>query len=330
MATAFTSVKILEAEFITLNSSYLENGMFPIKSETSDPFFDLHAIATDESKIETLISEWSDDISFGKIYAIIGSFTFKEICGHLVVLAPDVVRECFKSPLSLQLICFSSKTVKCKISRRTKSSAAVLKKVSEILTFNLYQKTMTFLPNRINCSNPGREFIMSSWNSEFGTEPAILNGLDTSKILKRKHVAFLSKESAMNLIDSTDYFIPGPTLNQSKRLKTILEENSTSFSDTNYKKENKSKINLREEATSLVEGAFSHKWSPEKFVEGFHALKNKCLESKSQLAATVASVLMDASYRITDCTPIMEDDVITDVAIDVDQVGFYFLLLPIH
>lgn len=77
-------------------------------------------------------------------------------------------------------------------------------------------------------------------------------------------------------------------------------------------------MNLREEAVSLIDGAFEDKWRPEDFVEGFSKAGKLC--SGDQISAVAASILMDPSFRISDCTPVINNKYVSEVSIDLDQV----------
>ena len=71
----------------------------------------------------------------------------------------------------------------------------------------------------------------------------------------------------------------------------------------------------------MTEGAFKQRWSPVEFVDGFAAVKGfQPSPSRPELAAISASILMDASYRITDSTSFENEDTIADFGVDVDQV----------
>ena len=321
----FMSVKISTNQFIDLNPSYLEFGMFATKQTASSISFDLSAM--DEDRLKTLVQKYDDDKDFGPIYALIGKFATQSLSGHVVVLQEEVVRRLdtsnpFSNPSCLRLITLGSKTCINKIGRRTANSPFITIKTTTSLCFDFYSKTFLFIPT--NTGNFMKHQIISLWTSTFRPNLPTSDGLNIPKMLKRRHSVFMNTNTADDLIDSADSTFPDRRHVQQKKLKTLLEESIVSNLNEDLVKKKKSLINLREEAISLADGAFEHKWSPESFVEGFLNVKKSLCLSKEELGAVAASMLMDPSYRITDCTPIANDDLIEDVGIDVDQVNITF------
>jgi hypothetical protein len=328
--SVFLAVKISTNEFIDLNPPYQELSMFEVKEEPStNKFFDFTALNKDVDIMATLVEIRVDDSDFGEIYAIIGKFSFKSDFGLLVVLHRDVVKKlAFKNQSSLQLILFkskveesNSKSCNSKIARRLIKTATKRKEIFDSFYFELCIQTVLIIPTK-GGGNISRSAVASVWNSYFGWDlPPTDHVCNVSKNLKRKHSIMMDKDTATSLNDSTASTRPQSTVVQKKTLKSILSDGKVSHLNVEVQNKKKTTINLREEAVSVIEGAFEDRWSPEDFVDGFSALKrSQPSPSRPELAAISASILMDASYRITDCTPYENEDMITDFGIDVDQV----------
>ena len=326
----FLAVKISTNEFIDLNPPYQESSMFEVKEEPStNKFFDFTALNKDVDIMTTLVEIRVDDSDFGEIYAIMGKFSFKRDFGLLVVLHRDVVKKlAFKNPSSLQLILFKSKdeeskskSCNSKITRRLTRTQTKKMKLFDSFYFEVCMKTVLIIPTK-GGGNIARSDIASVWNSYFGCGlPPTDHDCKFSKNLKRKHSIMIDKGTASSLNDSTATTRPQSTAVQKKTLKSILSDGKVSHLNVEVQKKKKSTINLREEAISMIKGASQERWSPEEFVEGFAAVKRfQPSPSRPELAAISASILMDASYRITDCTPFENEDTITDFGVDVDQV----------
>jgi hypothetical protein len=84
----------------------------------------------------------------------------------------------------------------------------------------------------------------------------------------------LVEDTATSLNDSTATTRPQSTVVQEKTLKSILSDGKVSHLNVEVQNKKKSTINLREEAVSVIEGAFEDRWSPEDFVDGFSAFKS--------------------------------------------------------
>ncbi len=328
--SVFQGVKISTNEFIDLNPPYQELSMFEVKEELStNKYFDFTSLNKDVDIMTTLVEIRVDDSDFGEIYAILGKFSFKSDFGLLVVLHRDVVKKlAFKNQSSLQLILFKSKdeeskskSCNSKIARRLMKTTTKRKELFDSFYFELCIQTVLIIPTK-GGGNIARSTVASVWNSHFGWDlPPTDHGCNQPKNLKRKHSIMLDKGTASSLNESTATTRPKSTEGQKKTLKSIYSDGVVSQLNVEVQNKKKSTINLREEAVSVIKGAFEHRWSPEDFVDGFSALKKfQPSPSRPELAAISASILMDASYRITDCTPYENEDTITDFGIDVDQV----------
>ena len=318
----FSSVKISVTQFIDLYPQYSETHMFELKEmSTTKEFLDLSTV----SDFSSLIQSCSDDTLFGKIYAILGKFRFNDKNGFVVVLHRDIVTNLeFTIRSSLQLIQFVEKNCINKINRRLRQKHTFIScEIRGSLILDLYLSNILIIP--ANTGNLGQDTILSIWNRVFSPSSLILPGTDSSKLLKRKHSILMPQNAATILKESTDSHKIPRKIPQKKKLESIFREAKVSESNIEERPSHKSKINLREEAVSLIEGAFEKRWSPENFVKGFLSLKNKSLMARERLASICTSMLMDASYRITDCTPIGNSRVINKVGIDIDQVNFIFL-----
>lgn len=324
----FLSVKISTNEFIDLNPPYQEVSMFEVKEELpTNKFFDFTALNQDVDIMTTLVEIRVDDSDFGEIYAIMGKFCFKGDFGLLVVLHRDVVKRlAFKNPSSLQLIVFKSKdqelkskSCNSKIARRLKTIKTISKKVFNSLHFELCIQTVLIIPT--NGGNISKATVALAWNSYFGLNLPTDHDWNFPKALKRKHSIMMDKETASTLNDSTATTRPQAKVQQKKTLKSVLKDGKVSQLNVENREKKKSTINLREEAVSLIKGAFEHRWPPADFVDGFSALKRfQPSLSRPELAAISASIFMDPSYRITDCIPRNNEDTIAEFGIDVDQV----------
>lgn len=317
-------MKCSSSKYLLLKTEYLVSKMFSIKTDVPEDalFYDLHAISHEKTVI---IKEVSDN-DMGK-YFIIGEF---ESQGHLKGCV-IIVKRSVESQWSVQLVIFTNKSTRTKMSRnrdkmsRNKEPYGHIIDVDGSLDFLklfIYDTISIISPGTLGRKEEGT--TAQIWNEEIvGKRPILKDGIDVLKRQKRKHVAIISSDCASKVVDygtleTITYIEPNTT--DVKRIKSLKSEATTlSYSEISSSKESSKKTsNLREEAVSLIEGAFTQNWSPEDFVLGFKNLKAKGLE-QNQLAATSAKMLMDSSYRIADSTPI-EEDVIEDVSIDVDQV----------
>lgn len=316
MEAILLSVKIQPDKFIDLDPIFNASGMFPVIGETTRPFYDLHATASvDAASVTELITTVENDADFGMVYILMGSFISASESGYIVVLQSSAVRSKFKTPCVMQLISSKDKIFKNKLSRRVSKLLSTTEDVSEFLSFNLYQKAILIAKN----SNEGQHMSATKWNEKSNTDERILKGPTPPRISKRKRVSLISEDVANSIRKTSQSQVSTSSSTSITKITSIDVISTMPYPDLQKNKnEANSKINLREEAVSLVEGAFSHSWSPENFVKGFLALKSKC--EHQQLAAISASILMDASYRISDCSPVMDDSVITEVGIDIDQV----------
>ena len=318
-------VKLSETQYLLLNPDYLETDMFVPKLEQPDSFFDLHTLCRQGVNI---VNKKVDDSTLGSVFALIGHFNFEAETGHVFVMKESNVID-FKTTCSLQLVILTSKITSNKIMRRVKGNEVYNPPIhlTECLSLYIYKKTTLIIKE-----NVGRQSvtnILSLWNENFIGNRVVGVGIDPQKIMKRKHVSILNSSTALRLIEEasleTAFVTQSNTIKPALKKTRSLEQEATTISysnDISSKESLKSKLNLREEAVSLVEGAFEQKWSPENFVQGYLNLKKEC-DSTAQLAATAATILMDPSFRITDCTPIMKEDVIDKVSIDIDQVRKY-------
>ena len=326
------SVKISPRLYIDLNPSYQISDMFELKCAPTQNFFDLHAAIEDAIKnnnFDEFIEMMTDDTDLGDIYAAVGRFCCGELKGFILVINPTVVvQKNLRSKTSLQLVTFSDKKTKNKLEKRLNSAGfQEIITVSDRLIFSFQKLTVLLIPgNRLKQPIAN---LMMKWSSYFNLATGIAYGNSPSKILKRKHSILFNEKTATTLLESADFSNAGSSEFKSKnlprkKLRTILKEHSTSSFEAGEKKASKSKINLREEGVSLVDGAFDYKWTPESFVEGFLAVQK--IASSSKVAATAASILMDPSFRIADCTPILDSTLIDDVSVDVDQVTMTLLI----
>lgn len=315
----FSAVKISLTQFIDLNPQYSETHMFELNEKSTKDFLDLSTVSDFSSLIESCV----DDKLFGKIYALLGKFRLNNLeNGFVVVLHEDIVGNLmFRSRSSLQFIKFEEKTCINKINKRLRMKhTCITCEIRGSLILDLNLSNILILPT--NIGNLGQDTISSTWNLFFSPSSSILPATDISKSLKRKHSILMSPNAATTLRESTDSLkIPRKIL-QHKRLENIFRETKVSELKIEQRINQKSTINLREEAVSLIKGAFEIRWSPENFNKGFLSLKNRPNMGHEMLAATCTSMLMDASYRITDCEPIRNSQVINKVGIDIDQVNF--------
>ena len=315
------SAKICVNEFIDLNPVFTDSHMFELKDKPSNTFIDL----TVETDPKRLVTPHFSDSDFGSIYAIIGKFYFDNTStsGLIVVLHRDVVAKLnFKSLSALQLIVFSCKVCSNKIAKRLSKfqTKTTDKTIAGSLKFQLYTVNILMVPN--NVGNLSKDIIKLRWITQYPQQTSLpLIGLEPHKILKRKHTILMNEVSATSLKEAADSSVPQRKCIKTKSLTSILEERSASTLDIESSKSRRSTMNLREEAMSLVKGAFEHRWPHECFVKGFLSVKNRKETTVGQLAATAASMLMDPSYRITDMKDVPRYDAITEVGIDIDQVN---------
>lgn len=318
-------VKLSATQYLFLKPEYLTSGsMFEIKEQTPHVSFDLHAISKTESVINTKV----DDTDMGQMYGVIGYFTsqnVKDLTGCIVLIQSDE-QEKYKNKCSLQLVLFENKSTRGKIGKINRindvSQSVFLDGSLDNLSLVIYSRPHFILPG--SQGRPSLNNIAQLWKNNFlGVRAMLGNAIDLPKIMKRKHVAFMTTKSASSVIEQGT--LETISFKQQggrdvKRLKSLQREATTiSYVDIDRSKESSKKtMNLREEAFSLVDGAFAQNWSPEDFVRGFLKLKHSGI-SQDQLAGVSATMLMDASYRITDPTTIKED-LIEEVSIDIDQV----------
>ena len=316
-------VKFSSTQYVFLKNEFVKSNMFPITTAAPEDasFYDLHATSQETSVI--ICKENDQDMG---MYFVIGDFESTEANskGCIIIVKTE-------DKWSVQLVIFKNKSLRNKISRNRKTHDR-MEKIDvdgslDELCLRIYNTTHIVIPNKVGRND--EEDIARKWNEEFvGKRPFLKDGIDVSQRLKRKHVAIISNDCASKVVDygtleTITYIEPNTT--DVKRVRSLkMEATTLSYSDIVSSKESSKKTsNLREEAVSLIEGAFTQNWSPEDFVLGFKNLKKKGLEP-NQLAATSAKMLMDSSYRIIDSTPI-EEDVIEDVSIDVDQVSKAFI-----
>lgn len=328
--------KMSPNQFLLLNPKFtMDGGMFKFQTECPDEFtapeefYDLNDICSHDST-EKLVKILDDDKKFGDMYVVVGHFTHTmNTRGYLVVIHSGVVLDELQETNdlgvvvnemhrvhSLHLVRFENKGMKQKLSKRLRNTLDS----GDLAQSGLY--SMMLFRNPIIFTRPSNISIREincSWHRLFENCEGITTGHDTSISHKRSHVMLVNDSTVDQLIASAD-LSPGHGPRQVKKMKCVLREVSDiTYSKIEEKKKSTSdKVNLREEAISLMREAFAHKCSPEDFVAGFLAMKDKCVVD-SQIAATAASVLMDAFYRIDDCKPLNEK-VITKVGIDVDQV----------
>jgi hypothetical protein len=315
-------VKLSSTQYLFLKPTFCKNGMFPIMvgSNVPDSFFDLHAICQERNVIQEIIN----DQHLG-MYGVIGYVEFGCVKASVLVVQtnnPDL-KQRYETNCSLQLVSFTDKSIRSKLSRIEDSTCRIIVDGSvDGLSLFIYSATHFIIPG-----SKGRydsERVEQNWRNLFlGTDHILKDGRSLPQSIKRKHVAIMNEKCATKLkkdatIKTISYKEPNRT--DVKRQRSLeVEATTLSYSDIiNSKESSKRTINLREEAVSLVPGAFSENWPPEEYVKGFMMLKNLGL-GNDQLAVTSAAMLMDSSYRITDATPI-EEDVIENVSIDIDQV----------
>jgi hypothetical protein len=318
-------VKISSTQYLFLKPAFCKNGMFPIMvgSNVPDSFFDLHAICQERNVIQQI----SNDHGLG-MYGVIGYVEFG--CGKASVLVVQTnLEQHYETNCSLQLVSFTDKSIRSKLSRIEDSTCRIIVDGSvDGLSLFIYSATHFIIPGSKGRYDP--EKVERNWIDLFlGTNQILKDGRSLPQSIKRKHVAIMNEKCATKLkkdatIKTISYKEPNRT--DVKRQRSLeVEATTLSYSDiTNSKESSKRTINLREEAVSLVPGAFSENWPPEEYVKGFMMLKNLGL-GNDQLAVTSAAMLMDSSYRITDATPI-EEDVIENVSIDIDQVRCLFVI----
>jgi hypothetical protein len=354
MAKERVYARVSPSQFLLLNPQFsLQGSMFIF--QTVGPSFleptkfdDVHHICCQHST-KSPVKKFDNDNQFGSMYIIIGEFcsSFEEIYSnaYLVVvhstvnldndnaLIDDTLQNDSINPSrsvndmldeihrvhSLHLVIFSGKETKAKISRRTKtfSQGPLKEATSSIYKMMLYADPLYFFldgPPKVPLNT-----IHLRWIAEFQNDEDVTKGLDLYQSKKRRHVILVQDSVKDNLIRSAD-LLPDLESRQVKSLKVMRKE----VSDITYSKldesmkSNSNKMNLREEAISLLDEAFRHHCEVEDFILGFNAMKDQCL-TDDQTASTVASVLMDSFYRIGDC-PSVDEKVITKVGIDVDQV----------
>ena len=320
-------VKCSSSKYVLLKTDYVVSKMFSIQTDVPEDalFYDLHAISHEN----TVIITHGNDQEMGK-YFIIGEFeSSNKLKGCVIIVSRsyDIMTRQWSvvSKWSVQLVIFTNKSTRTKINRNKKPHGYTIDVdgSSDFLKLLIYDTISIISPGTLGRKEEGT--TAQIWNEEIvGKRPILKDGIDLLKRQKRKHVAIISSDCASKVVDygtleTITYIEPNTT--DVKRIKSLKSEATTlSYSEISSSKESSKKTsNLREEAVSLIEGAFTQNWSPEDFVLGFKNLKAKGLE-QNQLAATSAKMLMDSSYRIVDSTPI-EEDVIEDVSIDVDQVS---------
>ena len=324
MADTFSNVKLGPESFVDLAVSHLVTEMFPIKKIVDKPFFDLYSLSLDEHLASTLINkDVVDDESFGKSYILFGTFQMMSLNGYIVVLPPSAVKNQFVSKSAMQLIVVKkeSKTYRAKLTRRipTLSKSFV---VSEYLSFNVFSTTILFTegPKKADHINT------SYWNNSIGNTGFIQN-FDTNTLLKRKRVTLISEDMAASLLEGSDRKPSSSSSSSGKKFKNLLKGATSIYTDVKATKlKNNAMANLREEAISLVEDAFSESISPENFVAGYLELKSNC-DNRPMLGAISAHILMDATFRITDYSSFANDSIITKAGIDVDQVSAHHNIL---
>jgi hypothetical protein len=320
MADIFSIIRLSTEKFVDLAVNHVVTKMFPITDKVDKPFFDLYSLSLEETTVSNLINmNFTDDSLFGKAYILFGTYklTSSESIGAnglIVVLLPSTVKEQFVSVSTMQLIdiAMGSKSFKSKISRRILGKVAEHFVVSEYLSFNVFSDSILFTKG----TKAAAHCNIFEWNN--GIDYTGVNKVfDTSKFLKRKRVTLISEDTAKSLLEGSDQKLSS----SGKKWKNLLRGAPSIYTDVkSTKSNNSSMINLREEAISLVDDAFSESISPEDFVSGYLALKSKC-DNRSQLGVISANILMDASFRITDCSSFPNDSIITEAGIDIDQVS---------
>ncbi len=339
MADILSNVKLGPEKFVDLAVKHIVTQMFPIKNKVDKNVFDLHSLSLDESSLLTLINkDVIDDSSFGVAYILFGTYQSKLSNGFIVVLLPSTleikpstldnqpsaveptVEIRFVSSSTMQLIEVrkESKSFKSKLNRRIRSNASsTLIKVSDYLSFNALSATILIVRSETKQSDFQNICLWNSGISDIG----FIQAFETNKFLKRKRTTLISEGTANSLLEVSDLKPSSSSSSSGKKLKNLCKGATTIYADVQAtKSNNNSMTNLREEAISFVDDAFSEHISPEDFVNGYLALKSKC-DDRSSLGAISANILMDASFRITDCGSFANDSIITKAGIDIDQVS---------
>lgn len=349
MAAARVYAKVSPNQFLLLNPQFSIDGIMfrfqTVSPEFTEPaeFYNLHDLFSN-IPFWTLVQKFVDDKTFGTMYALIGEFCYSSeiqcTSGYLVVIQSTVdidemqnaivnesgIMDDEKVPThSLHLVIFSGKLMLNKIKKRKPSLGQGGNKniTSGSFSINLLHNPLMFHPQSSGKVKLNTNELL--WTTKFANNEDITKGPLMTQNKKRSHVILVENAIKDSLINSAD-LSPSRGSRQVKSMKVVrrevtditysrLEENKRSTTD---------KVNLREEAISLLDEAFKHHCTAENFAAGFIAMKEQCLID-GQSASTAASVLMDAFYRITDCIP-LEEKVITKVGIDIDQVFFVYFL----
>lgn len=342
MATARVYAKVSPNQFLLLNPLFSLDGIMfrfqTVSPEFTEPaeFYNLHDLYSN-SPLLNLVEKFVDDKTFGVMYALIGEFCYTSenqfTTGYLVVVHSTVDVNKFqnaivnesgivddeKVPLhSLHLVNFTGKQMINKIKKRsfTLSQGDNKNITSGSISISLLHNPLMFHPQIAGKVDLNRNVLL--WTTKFANQEDITKGPLMTQNKKRSHVILVENSIKDSLINSAD--LSPSRESRVKSMKVVRRE----VTDITYSKleENKrsttDKVNLREEAISLLDEAFKHHCTAESFAAGFIAMKAQCLID-GQSATTAASVLMDAFYRITDCIP-LEEKVISKVGIDIDQV----------
>ena len=267
----------------------------------------------------------SSDVEFGDIYAIIGRFFIEGKVGYVIIVSQRVAKNLFDSLSICQCVQFDNNTVNSKLRKRIGRANGIKfvdhscvslndmtvtsMTLGEPFLINPRQKTKPYLDNQLPSIWNG--IIDDGVKSVLMADRIFTNSVKKRVLIKVQPQSSKKRDSSSKKASLESFLTRGYSMSVSK-------DDLNSFSSISEK------INLREETISFGESMFSIDWSPEKFTDAFCQMERIC--GSNVLSSLATSILMDPSYRLSDCDEVDISDIIGVTSVDLDQLIIKFNL----